>query len=125
MNETRTESLLRLVDDSMKPLFEGRVEVVSGVMVEAAGVPAALVRDAEHMLDHDVHLAERDYYAYLDHPETGRSAYDGPVVVLSETPGELTAPAPLFGEHTFQVATEILGYSEEEVGELVASGVLT
>lgn len=42
MNKDRTESLLRLVDDSMKPLFEGRVEVVSGVMVEAAGVPAAL-----------------------------------------------------------------------------------
>ena len=93
--------------------------------LQAAGVPAALVRDAEDMLDHDAHLAERDYYAYLDHPETGRSAYDGPVVVLSETPGELTAPAPLFGEHTFQVATEILGYSEEEVGELVASGALT
>ena len=93
--------------------------------LQAAGVPAALVRDAEDMMDHDAHLAERGYYAYLDHPETGRSAYDGPVVKLSETPGELAAPAPLLGEHTFHVATEILGYSEDEVGELVASGVLT
>ena len=42
MSDAPTESLLRLVDDSMKPLYEGRVEVVSGVMVEAAGVPAAL-----------------------------------------------------------------------------------
>ena len=42
MSATRTEPLLRLVDDSMKPLYEGRVEVVSGVMVEAVGVPAAL-----------------------------------------------------------------------------------
>ena len=42
MSDARTEPLLRLVDDSMKPLYEGRVEVVSGVMVEATGVPAAL-----------------------------------------------------------------------------------
>ena len=42
MSDVRTEPLLRLVDDSIKPLYEGRVEVVSGVMVEAAGMPAAL-----------------------------------------------------------------------------------
>jgi len=42
VSNRHTEPLLRLVDDSMKPLYEGRVEVVSGVMVEAAGVPAAL-----------------------------------------------------------------------------------
>ena len=27
MSDPRTEPLLRLVDDSMKPLYEGRVEV--------------------------------------------------------------------------------------------------
>ena len=84
--------------------------------LQAAGVSAGLVHDAEDMLNHDTHLAERGYYAYLDHPETGRSAYDGPVARLSETPGELDAPAPLLGEQTFRVATEILGYSEDEVG---------
>ena len=42
MNELRTDTLLRLVEDTIQPLYEGRVEVVSGVMVEATGVPAAL-----------------------------------------------------------------------------------
>ena len=42
MSNVQTESLLRLVEDTIKPLYEGRVEVVSGVMVEATGVPAAL-----------------------------------------------------------------------------------
>ena len=32
----------RLVEDAAKPHYRGRVEVVSGVMVEAEGVPAAL-----------------------------------------------------------------------------------
>lgn len=92
--------------------------------LQAAGVPAALVHDAEDMLDRDEHLRARGYYHYLDHPETGRSAYDGPIAALRGTPGRLDAPAPLFGEHTMDVATRILGYSEDDVAELIAAGIL-
>jgi len=42
VSNIHTAPLLRLVEDSIQPLYEGRVEVVSGVMVEATGVPAAL-----------------------------------------------------------------------------------
>ncbi len=92
--------------------------------LQSVGVPAALVQDAEDMCEHDDHLAQRGFYAYLDHPETGISLYDGPTVKLHDTPGYLASPAPLFGEHTFEVATDVLGYSAEEVAELTASGVL-
>ena len=61
------------------------------------------------MCEHDEHLAERGFYEYLDHPETDISLYDGPIVKLHDTPGYLASPAPLFGEHTFEVATEVLG----------------
>jgi len=93
--------------------------------LQAAGVPASLVQDAEDVLDRDEHLQARGYHRYLDHAETSVSVYDGPIVKLHGTPGELAAPAPLIGEQTFDVATRILGYSEEDVAELVASGVLT
>ena len=92
--------------------------------LQAAGVPAGVVQDAEDVCEHDLHLRQRGYYEYLDHPETGVSLYDGPIVKLHETPGELAAPAPLFGEHTYRVATEILGYSAEEVAEITAASVL-
>jgi crotonobetainyl-CoA:carnitine CoA-transferase CaiB-like acyl-CoA transferase len=92
--------------------------------LQGAGVPAHLVQDAEDMLNHDPHLRARGYYRRLEHPETGLSAYDGPVVGLGETPGDLRWAAPLFGEHTYEVATRILGYSDDEVSELVAAGVL-
>ena len=92
--------------------------------LQAAGVPAALVQDAEDMCEHDEHLRERGYYAYLDHPETGISLYDGPIVRLHDTPGRLDNPAPLFGQHTYEVASDILGYSAEEIAELTATGVL-
>ncbi len=92
--------------------------------LQAAKIPAGLVQDAEDVCEHDQHLAQRGFYRYIDHPETGRSLYDGPIVKLHATPGELSAPAPLFGEHTYAVATEVLGYSPDEVAELTAQGVL-
>ena len=93
--------------------------------LQSAGVAASLVQDGEDMCEHDEHLSERGFYEYLDHPETDISLYDGPIVRLHRTPGALDAPAPLFGEHTFEVATEVLGYSQDEVAELAASGVLS
>ena len=95
------------------------------IRLQSVGVAASLVHDAEDMCERDEHLVERGFYAYLAHPETGVSLYDGPTVRLHETPGYLAAPAPLFGEHTFEVATEVLGYSAAEVAELAASGVLS
>ena len=92
--------------------------------LQEAGVPAGIVQDAEDMLDHDEHLRARQYYVRLDHPETGTAAHDGPVAKLHATPGALRAPAPLIGEHTYQVATEVLGYSADEVADLVAKGIL-
>ena len=95
------------------------------IHLQSVGVPASLVHDAEDMCEHDDHLAGRGFYEYLDHPETDISLYDGPIVKLHNTPGYLASAAPLFGEHTFEVATEVLGYSAEEVAELTASGVLS
>lgn len=92
--------------------------------LQAAGVPAGVVHDAQDMLEHDEHIRARGFYRYLDHPETGRAAYDGPVVRLHGTPGELDRWAPLFGEHTFEVAMEVCGYDADAIAELVAAGVL-
>ena len=95
------------------------------IHLQSAGVAASLVHDGEDMCEHDEHLAGRGFYEYLDHPETDISLYDGPIVKLHGSPGYLASPAPLFGEHTFEVATEVLGYSGDEVAELTASGVLS
>ena len=92
--------------------------------LQAEGVPAGVVHTAEDVLDHDVHLRARGYYVYLDHPETGRSAYDGPPFRMSKTEAGPNRPAPLLGEHTMYVARDIIGLSEDEIGDLVASQVL-
>lgn len=97
-------------------------ELMDGL--QARGVPAGVIQSAREMLDYDEHLKARGYYVYLDHPEAGRTAYDGPPFVLSKTPGKLRWPAPLLGQHTHQVCKEILGLSDEEIAELIVEQVL-
>jgi benzylsuccinate CoA-transferase BbsF subunit len=114
------DALEALVGEWTRPLrAEDAMETL-----QQRGVPAGVVQHAQDMLDRDPHLRERAYYQYLDHPETGRSAYDGPAARLSETPGRHRSPAPLLGEHTIEVCTRVLDLSMDEIGDLVAEGVL-
>lgn len=93
-------------------------------LLQSKGVPAGVVENARDMLDNDDQLKERGYYVYLDHPETGRSAYDGPPFRLSKTPGVLRTPAPLLGQHNEQVCKEILGMTDEEIAEALIAQAL-
>ena len=92
--------------------------------LQARGVPAGVVQNAQDILDKDPHMRERAYYQYIDHPETGRSAYDGPCARLSETPGFHQWAAPLFGQHTDEVCRRILELGDDEVAALLVEGVL-
>jgi len=47
----------------------------------------------------DRHLATRDYFVEIEHPEVGRLRLPGPPYRLSETPWRLARPAPRVGEH--------------------------
>ena len=92
--------------------------------LQAAGVPAAVIQNARDCLEADAHLREREYYVYLDHPEAGRTAYDGPGFRLSKTPAQYRTPAACLGEHNEQVCKEILGLSDEEIADLMVEQVL-
>lgn len=98
------------------------VEVME--MLQSRGVPAGIVQNAQDMLDRDPHMQARGYYQYLDHPETGRAAYDGFPARMSATPAYHAAPAPLLGEHTFDVCERIIGLSADEIADLMAESVL-
>lgn len=92
--------------------------------LQAHGVPAGIVQTAEDVLDHDPHLRERGFYVYLDHPEAGRTAYDGPHFVLSATPGDLRTPALLLGEANDYVLSELLGVDAERAADLLVNQIV-
>ena len=92
--------------------------------LQEAGVAAAIVQDAEDLVEDDEHVRERGFYRQIEHPETGPGLHDGPVARLHRTPGELGGPGPLFGADTYEIATELLGYTADEVAALTERGVL-
>ena len=92
--------------------------------LQAAGIPAGVVQNARDLLESDEHIKARGYYVYLDHPEAGHTAYDGPPFVLSKTPGVLRSPAPCMGEHNDYVCREILGMTDDEIADALIAQAL-
>ena len=92
--------------------------------LQAVGVPAhELLNSAGAAAD--AQLAHREHFLRLPHELHGETVVEGPRYRLSDTPGAPTAPAPMVGEHTEQVLREILGYGEEQIIALAASGALS
>jgi benzylsuccinate CoA-transferase BbsF subunit/naphthyl-2-methylsuccinate CoA transferase subunit len=88
------------------------------------GIRAGVVNDARAAIE-DKHLRERNFWAYLDHPEVGRTLYNRAPILFSKTPIEMNTAAPLLGQHTREILTEMLDYTDEEVDQLAAEEVLT
>lgn len=89
----------------------------------AAGVPAGEVRDAREAIE-DEHLRRRGFWAYLEHPEVGVTLYNRAPIVFSRTPLEMKTAAPSIGQHTREVLAGMLGYSHDEIENLVSHEVL-
>ncbi|MGI9386889.1 MAG: CoA transferase, partial [Methyloligellaceae bacterium] len=88
--------------------------------LEGAGLPAGPVLSIREMHENPQAIA-RDMVPAIDHPTAGRVQTLGLPVKLSETPGGVVRPAPLFGQHTREVLAEV-GYSANEIAQLLASG---
>ncbi|SFW78577.1 CaiB/BaiF CoA-transferase family protein [Amycolatopsis australiensis] len=90
--------------------------------LQAAGVAAAVVATGRDLVE-DRHLAARGFYERLDHPIAGPVLHEGIVARLTATPGALTSPAPLLGQHTEPVLRELLGFDDDRLAALRAAGI--
>ena len=94
--------------------------------LQAAGVPAGAVLDAQELL-FDPHLRKRGFYEVIaHHPSTGIPAlpYAGRPWKFSATPAVSGKSAPIIGEHNRTVLAELLGHSEADLAHLEAEGVI-
>jgi benzylsuccinate CoA-transferase BbsF subunit len=92
-------------------------------MMQRAGVAAGLLQSGQDLLEHDPQLKHRHFFWELDHPEIGNHYAPGPPFILSKAPYELQR-SPLLSEHNEYALKEILGMSDEAIGNLVAEGVV-
>jgi len=92
-------------------------------MLSKANVAVAAVADSRYLSD-DANLKARNYFVYKEHPEVGTRQHCGIPWRMSGTPNEVRAAAPQLGQHTDEVLTGILGYSQSDVDELRKIGAL-
>jgi benzylsuccinate CoA-transferase BbsF subunit len=87
------------------------------------GVPAYVVQSIPDLLA-DPQLIERGFWRHLDHKEFGPYVTGSLPFRWKGGAFAPTRPAPLLGEHTWELAQRILGMSKEEFDTLVSEGVL-
>ncbi len=87
-------------------------------MVQGVDVCAAVVQDVEDQFKNDKQYAATGYLVRMNEPEAGEMVTENVPVRLSETPGRVRGFAPLMGEHTHEIARNLLGLSEEEIKKL-------
>jgi len=92
-------------------------------MMQAAGVPAGIVQNAQDIVDFDPQVKARELLIRLHHPVIGDYLHTRWPFVLSKTPAVIRT-GPLIGEHNHYVCTEILGMSDEEFVELINAEVI-
>lgn len=90
--------------------------------LEEAGVPCGRLNTIATVVE-DPHIIERGFIVDVEHPRAGRTRATGFPVRLTETPAGLRRPAPVLGQHTDEILTE-LGYSPDDLTTLRAGGVL-
>ncbi|WP_162846142.1 CaiB/BaiF CoA transferase family protein [Seongchinamella sediminis] len=70
------------------------------------------------------HLAARDYFVDIEHPELGRVKNLGAPFKLPASPGGPLSAAPLLGQHNAEVYGEILGLSDDDITELKSDAII-
>lgn len=88
--------------------------------LQALDIAAHRVQNSPECLT-DPQLQHREHYVTLDHPLLGPLPIEGPRFLMSATPGRTTGHGPAYGQYTFEVLTELLGYDEERVADAAAA----
>ncbi|MEC5324064.1 CaiB/BaiF CoA transferase family protein [Aurantimonas sp. A3-2-R12] len=90
--------------------------------LETAGVPAGPVLDVGEM-HRDPQTLFREMVVETEHPKAGPVKAIGLPIKFSETPGGVTRPAPLLGEHSREVLSQA-GYDDKAIDAMLESGAV-
>lgn len=107
---------------ALTPYFRQRTTAEWLAILDEAGIPAGPVLSVTDMHRHPQVVA-REMVPEVEHPVAGRIQTIGLPVKFSQTPGGVTRPAPVFGQHTREILREA-GYGPDEIDRLVQTGAI-
>jgi crotonobetainyl-CoA:carnitine CoA-transferase CaiB-like acyl-CoA transferase len=90
--------------------------------LDAEQVPCAPALSRKQMMTNEQILANQ-LIVESEHPHIGMTRMTRPAARFEDTPAELRLHAPMLGEHTDEVLTE-MGVSAEQLAEFHAAGLL-
>jgi crotonobetainyl-CoA:carnitine CoA-transferase CaiB-like acyl-CoA transferase len=120
-NRARMANLAPLVE-TLAPYLKKRASADWLQRFEDAGLPAGPVLSITEM-HADPQAQAREMIVETQHPKAGPTKAIGLPIKLSQTPGGIRRPAPLFGQHTREVLGEA-GYSAAEIEEFAKAGAV-
>ena len=100
-----------------------RDNVEAHVELQAAGVPAHAVANSEVMTN-DPQLAHRNHFRNVPHGINETMWVEGARFAMSRSSDGIDHAGPTYGEHTFVVLEQLLGYDQDQISELAVAGVL-
>ena len=90
-----------------------------------AGIPASVVQRTSELYS-DEQILHRAFFETHQHALMGPTPYDGHSTKFSARSGNyLRGPGPIMGEHTFEVLSDILDMTVDDIGEAAATGTFT
>jgi crotonobetainyl-CoA:carnitine CoA-transferase CaiB-like acyl-CoA transferase len=92
-------------------------------LLQSRGIAAHVVVDSEDALA-DPQLTHRNHFRRVPQAYSGETCIEGSHYQMSRTPSEALWGGPPIGEHTFEVLSEMLGYSSDKIADLAAAEAL-
>jgi crotonobetainyl-CoA:carnitine CoA-transferase CaiB-like acyl-CoA transferase len=108
----------------LESLFAGRTTADWFVRMDAAGVPAGIVRDVPTALSAP-EVRARGMVATVAHPTIGDLEIVASALRLSDTPVVAPTAPPLLGQDTDHVLADVLGYAPARIAALHAEGAVS
>ena len=88
-----------------------------------AGLPCSPIPTFEEVAN-DPHLLSRQMIIEVEQLVSGRLKVPGSVFKLSKTAGDASSPAPFLGQHNYEVYSNVLGYSQQEIAKLAHESII-
>ena len=91
--------------------------------LQSVGVAAHRLQMSNELAS-DPQLEHRRHFRHVNHMTNEKMWVEGTRFTMSRSTDEITDAGPSYGQHTFEVLENILGYDADQIADLAVAGVL-